>query len=82
MDLTQTVVSDEKLDEWCDRLPECKDFLQEFFYTCSSHPFKENLFNYVHDIRIQQKIDPDWKFYEKELMHAFREIAYRPGELN
>lgn len=82
MDLVQTVISEEKLNDWCRRLPECEDFLQEFFSTCSQCPLEANQFNYIRDVMIQTEIDPTWSAYKKKLIQAFNEIAYHPGELN
>ncbi|MFH1063521.1 MAG: hypothetical protein V1729_00405 [Candidatus Woesearchaeota archaeon] len=71
----QTIIDEDKIEEWCLRLPDCRQFLENFFLTCSQYDIKTNYLNYASDIISQQGIDPIWHKYGETLMHAFEEIT-------
>ncbi|MEK6845169.1 MAG: hypothetical protein AABY26_00300 [Nanoarchaeota archaeon] len=70
------------LEKWCKELPECEEFLQNFFCSCRPYDYDTNLVNYLMDINQQRKIDTSWNNYCRGLVYAFNEIAYRGEELN
>jgi hypothetical protein len=78
----KTAVDTSALEKWCAELPECSDFLNNFFCSCRSYDYDTNLENYLKDIDLQRKIDPNWNNYCRGLVYAFKEIAYRGEELN
>ena len=78
----KTAVDTSALEKWCNELPECEEFLQNFFETCRSYDYSTNLQNYLMDINEQRVIDSQWNNYQYKLVKAFGEIAYRGEELN
>ncbi len=78
----KTAVDTSALEKWCQQLPECQDFLHNFFETCRPYDYGTNLQNYLRDIDGERKINPRWNAYQRRLVYAFGEIAYRGEELN
>jgi hypothetical protein len=75
MDLLQTIVDEEKLEEWQRRLPECELFLGNFFCSCRPYSWRTNFLNYSMDVETHADMDPEWERYEGPLMQAFMEIT-------
>jgi|GEM_PF-3439338 len=82
MKTLQTIIDEDKLQEWRRRLPECDTFLLNFFCSCRPYLWETNLLNYVHDIKVQIEIDPAWKAYEPGLSQAFLEITGSVGHVH
>lgn len=78
----KTAVDISALEKWCQELPECADFMNNFFCSCRPYDYDTNLVNYLRDINQQREIDRSWNNYCKRLVGAFGEIAYRGEELN
>lgn len=71
----QTNVNASKLEQWCNRLPVCQTFLENFFLSCQPYTWETNYLNYVNDVEGQIGINQDWKLYEEQLMEAFVDIT-------
>jgi hypothetical protein len=78
----ETIVREDKLAEWCQRLPDFKDFLTNFFTTCAPYPRATNYINYASDIRMYGAENPLFVVYEPMLLDAFDEIAIDMKEMN
>lgn len=79
---TKTVVDSSALERWCEEMPECAEFLENFFGSCGPYEYDTNLVNYLMDLDQQKEIDPRWNEYHSRLVDAFSEIAYRSEVLN
>ncbi|MFC1741616.1 hypothetical protein ACFL3V_03720 [Nanoarchaeota archaeon] len=75
MDLLQTIVNEERLDDWCRDLPDCELFLENFFCSCRQYTWETNFLNYVRDVEVHADLDPTWQKYEGPLLQAFLEIT-------
>ncbi|MBI4980064.1 hypothetical protein HZC30_00735 [Candidatus Woesearchaeota archaeon] len=78
----RTYVHESKLEKWCAELPDCEEFLQNFFWTCRPYDYNTNKYNFVDDIAGQLLVDKEWYKFCQPLLQAFEEIAYRGEELN
>ena len=74
MNLT-TIIDEGKVDEWCSRLPECRTFIENFFFSCQMYDRRTNFINYIFDIAGEIMINPSWNDYVPDLMDAFQEIV-------
>ncbi len=78
----RTYVYESKLEEWCEKLPECAEFMQNFFGTCRSYDYGTNKYNFLDDIAGQLLVDKEWYKFCQPLLQAFEEIAYAQELLN
>ncbi|MBI5397882.1 hypothetical protein HZB03_00320 [Candidatus Woesearchaeota archaeon] len=71
----ETIINEEKLEQWCERLPQCRSFLENFFMTCGPYPRAVNYFNYRLDIVGYIEVHPSWAQYADNLIEAFDDIS-------
>ncbi|MEK6938420.1 MAG: hypothetical protein AABX04_05225 [Nanoarchaeota archaeon] len=82
MTTPRTVIVPSRLEYWCQQLPECRTFLENFFISCRPYSMRVNTINYSRDISRCIEIEPQWKAYQRNLMRAFAEIAFDQASLN
>jgi hypothetical protein len=76
----KTTINELKLDEWCETLPQCSTFLENFFISCRPYDYLTNLMNYAREI--ERSVEPNLRQYENQLLMAFLEIVYDKKEMN
>ncbi len=78
----RTAVKASALEKCCEEMPECTEFLRNFFETCKPYHLDTNWANYLMDLEQQREVNPGWNKYYPKLVHAFKEIAYLSEVLN
>ena len=54
-------INHQKLEYWIEQLPTCKQFLENFFLTCKPYSLEDNYINYISDLRLCSKTNPNIK---------------------
>ncbi|NQU78638.1 hypothetical protein HQ545_02615 [Candidatus Woesearchaeota archaeon] len=75
MQSLQTIVNNELLNHWCQHLPECKTFINNFFSSCKDYTQQTNFINYMYDLELESEVNPGRKKYESYLIQAFIDIT-------
>ena len=70
-----TKINGEKLQEWADKLPGCRIFLENFFGTCQPYPVEVNYLNYVQDLVLYGLTKKYIRENFNPLLKAFSEIT-------
>jgi len=70
----KTTVNREMLKKYCDELPTCRTFLENFFLTCESYSPVENFMNYLRDLKLYSKTNIYIKENGERLVDAFFDI--------
>lgn len=65
--MNKTIINQSKLEEWCKHYPEHRDFLTNFFSTCTESEFEINQYNFSKDIELYRR--------PKYLLSAFSDIV-------
>ena len=76
---TRTFVDRAVLEHYCDSMPECKTFLENFFMSCQSFRYEDNLANYRMDLQLYND-RPHIRKNRRKLEKAFFEIAGPSGQ--
>ena len=71
---TQTTINATTLEQYCQRVPDCRRFLENFFGTCESYDVETNRANYRADLE-QYRDRPYIRKHYNTLLRAFDEIA-------
>lgn len=74
----KTMINHAALKRYCDRLPACARFLENFFLTASGETYGNNLQNYRLDLELYRD-RPHIRKHRTQLERAFFEIA-QPAE--
>lgn len=70
--MTETAVNEGNLEGWCRRIPECEDFMHNFFGTCQEFEYETNKKNYMYDLALYAETE---KWPLDKLLSAFYDIA-------
>ena len=70
----KTTVNRELLKKYCNELPECKNFLENFFLTCEPYDPVVNFINYLRDLKIYSSTNKYIKENGEKLVEAFFDI--------
>ena len=69
-----TRVNREKLKQYCDELPGCSIFLENFFTTCGDYSPGVNFLNYIQDLDIYSRTNMHIRDNFRKLENAFFDI--------
>jgi hypothetical protein len=69
--MLQTIINEDELDKWCEKLPHLNTFLEGFFMTKIGMSVDYICAEYFRRIEQYQEL----KVYERELSQAFAEIV-------
>jgi len=72
----RTSVDRDVLRQYCDSIPECRTFLENFFLSCQPFRYEDNLANYQMDLRLYFD-RPHIRKNRRKLEMAFSDIAGR-----
>ncbi len=75
----RTQVDEKVLERYCTELPRCRVFLENFFGTCTSQDYDDNLANYRQDLQLYSADRSYIRQNRRKLQRAFRDIAKRPA---
>ncbi|MEW5896681.1 MAG: hypothetical protein AB1668_03250 [Nanoarchaeota archaeon] len=77
--INKTGINEGALEYWCRQVPECADFLHNFFTTCGNCSYETNRANYHYDLALYAETE-QWPL--DALLQAFGEIAVDTEKLN
>lgn len=70
-------INKKKLEEWLKEIPECREFLNNFFVSCEGLNSMDCLVNYISDLRSYSKTRAEIRNNYDRLLRALEEISGR-----
>lgn len=70
-----TKVNEEILQEWAEKLPGCRIFLENFFLTYRGYPPEVNYLNYIRDLKLYSPTNRHIRENFIYLIQAFYEVT-------
>ncbi len=74
-----TTINTGKLEEWCQQLPDCEDFLRTFFTENGHRPIFDNTTEYALALSDYVWEHPEHNRHYDDLVLAFIEISPEPS---
>jgi len=71
----KTHISREVLKKYCEELPDCSTFLENFFLTCGHYSPLANFLNYIMDLKLYSTTNVHINRNRERLVDAFFDIV-------